>query len=316
MVDVFGSDVVPPAEILAAVEPRVRAYAEQRISRGRAETEPLKQELIATIHGLGDFAFVDINIIRYFDPQPHGRAFVTIDLVDARDRAPRMTFLPAPTGPAEDPGGLLAAWNEYEQLALELLSSGELASVPPKCEYWHCIVGFEHPRLAPYRERLAQATQHQKRLYAVLASSRDENQRATAAFVLAHTKDGKRLVNALVARIADPSAAARNNALRVLGYVAKEHPEIDIPLDPILRALEFPTTTDRNKALFILQGLATSRPKLHPTIKARAGKSLVAMLRLEQPNNHDFAWEILKLLRGQDLGERNYDAWDSWLREK
>lgn len=316
MVDVFGSDVVAPAEILAAVEPRVRAYAEQRLSRGRAETEQTKQELIATIHGLGDFAFVDISIIRYYQPQPHGRAYVTIDLVDARDRARRMTFLPAPTGAPEDPGGLLASWNEYAQLVGQMLTSGELAVASPKCEFWHCTVGFEHPKLAPYRERLAQATRHQKRLYAVLSGSRDEDQRAAAAFVLAHTRDGKRLVKAMVTRIADPSAAVRNNVLRVLGFVAKEHPELDIPLEPILRALDFPTTTDRNKALFILHGLVASKPELHPTIKARAGESLVAMLRLEQPNNHDFAWEILKILAGQDLGERNYDAWHAWLREE
>jgi len=37
------------------------------------------------------------------------------------------------------------------------------------------------------------------------------------------------------------------------------------------------------------------------------------MLRLEQPNNHDYAYKILKAISGQELGERDYAAWESWL---
>jgi hypothetical protein len=36
------------------------------------------------------------------------------------------------------------------------------------------------------------------------------------------------------------------------------------------------------------------------------------MLRLLQPNNHEYAHEILVVLAGQDFGARNYAAWENW----
>ena len=48
---------------------------------------------------------------------------------------------------------------------------------------------------------------------------------------------------------------SRNNAARVLSDVAHHHPEIAIPLEPVLRGLDGPTTTDRNKAAAIVDGL-------------------------------------------------------------
>ena len=37
------------------------------------------------------------------------------------------------------------------------------------------------------------------------------------------------------------------------------------------------------------------------------------MLRLGQPNNHDYAYRILKAISGQQFGERDYQAWETWL---
>jgi len=103
--------------------------------------------------------------------------------------------------------------------------------------------------------------------------------------------------------------------MRVVVDIAFHHPELDVPIDPVLEALEHPSTLDRNKASAILDGLL-ERPdgdRLHRVIAKRAGATLIAMLRLKQPNNHGFAYAILKKVRGQDLGERDYDAWEAWL---
>ena len=100
--------------------------------------------------------------------------------------------------------------------------------------------------------------------------------------------------------------------LRVLAVIANDHPEIAIPLDPVLEALQFPTTTDRNKASAILAGLAR-RPEHRAAIRANAGPALIAMLALAQPNNHDFAYEILKLISSRDLGEHAIAEWRAWL---
>jgi len=37
------------------------------------------------------------------------------------------------------------------------------------------------------------------------------------------------------------------------------------------------------------------------------------MLRLRQPNNHDFAHSILKQISGRSFGDREYAAWEAWL---
>jgi hypothetical protein len=41
---------------------------------------------------------------------------------------------------------------------------------------------------------------------------------------------------------------------------------------------------------------------------------LVDMLALRQPNNHDFAYLILKTISGRDFGEHAVDDWRAWVR--
>jgi hypothetical protein len=36
------------------------------------------------------------------------------------------------------------------------------------------------------------------------------------------------------------------------------------------------------------------------------------MLRMLKPNNHDPAYEILKLVSGESYGDRDYAAWEAW----
>lgn len=43
---------------------------------------------------------------------------------------------------------------------------------------------------------------------------------------------------------------------------------------------------------------------------------LVEMLALKQPNNHDFAYRILKQVSGRDLGEHAVESWRAWLRTR
>jgi hypothetical protein len=87
-----------------------------------------------------------------------------------------------------------------------------------------------------------------------------------------------------------------------------------MPLAPILAALQFPSTTDRNKAGYVLVSLA-DRPENRAPILRTVGSVLLDMLALQQPNNHDPAYQILRKLSGKDFGERDYSAWRAWLNE-
>jgi len=53
-------------------------------------------------------------------------------------------------------------------------------------------------------------------------------------------------------RVDDPGALARNDATRMLADVARHHPEVAVPLEPVLHALNGPTTADRNKGVAVV----------------------------------------------------------------
>jgi len=85
----------------------------------------------------------------------------------------------------------------------------------------------------------------------------------------------------------------------------------DYPVEDLIRALDFPDTTDRNKAAATLAMLAKT-PKYRDAIRADAVPTLLKLLRLKQPNNHDWAYAALKEVSGKTFGDRDYDAWENW----
>ncbi|MGN6105551.1 MAG: hypothetical protein ACTHU0_10635, partial [Kofleriaceae bacterium] len=226
-----------------------------------------------------------------------------------------MPFVPSPVETYEDPEGLLADWHTYESTILRLTSAGETTS-RRDCPAFHCLGDHKHPAVKELGSKFAaRAPVHVEELAAILRSDRDAMHRAAAAYLLAYSSDGPWIVAQLLPAFRDGSALVRNNAMRVLSDVAWYHPEVDVPLEPVLEALSYPATTDRNKAAAILAGLL-ERPgaaRLHREVAKSAGATLLAMLRLQQPNNHDFAYRILKAISGQDFGPHNHAAWEAWL---
>ncbi len=311
-IDVYGSSQITIEQIEAKVGRRLREMENLRSASEREAASELRAKIEAEIEGMGEFAYVRISRIQYFK---EGRPiYLTIDLVDTADADTRLAFASAPTGkPLADPDGLLAAWQGYEKTAMSLMSQGKLGQAERACPAFHCIVGFAHPELESYGTLFeTKVPEHRETLAKILMESSDEVQRGSAAYLLAHINDGQELVTALLPATRDPSYLVRNNVLRVLQQVAREQKDLDIPLEPIVQALNFPATTDRNKSLALLDGLA-NRPALRGAIARQAGTTLIEILKLVQPNNHDYAYSILKKISGQDFGEHNVDAWRAWL---
>src|SRR5262249_10556286 len=147
----------------------------------------------------------------------------------------------------------------------------------------HCALGFNHPELEHLEDVfIEKVPDHVPELIAVLRDDRDKNRRAAAAFVLAYAKERKQVIDALLPSINDPKAGVRNNAMRVLVMIQKHADTVVVPLAPVLRAMRFPTTTDRNKAAYLLAGIAKLAPaKDRARIARELGDTLVTMAAMK-----------------------------------
>ena len=268
--------------------------------------------LIQGIGAMGSFAHVDLGIISFYPPERG--TYLTVDIVEEVDRERRIVFDASPVGDITDPEGLLAAWSEYMSRSFALLRKGEVDQKGP-CPVFHCTFGFTHPELAPFEKRFTDgAARHKEVLIRALREDKEPEKRANAAFALAHLPDGDEVVRLMLPAIRDPSSRVRNNAMRVTAMIATNHPDIAVPIAPFIEALNYPATSDRNKAAATLKYLAKN-PETHPVLVREAGDVLLALLRLHQPANHDDAYEILKMISGKEYGARDYSAWRTWLNQ-
>lgn len=313
-IDLFGTSQITAEQVKQKLGSDIEKFVKAYVAGDNETYGNLYKQIVAAIRGMGSFAFARVSLIQYYsDGKP---IYVTIDLVDEKDKATRMTFLPAPTGEYADPDGLFAQWEKYEKKGWELMNKGALDFKEPKCPAFHCIFGFEHPELKPYEEafRLG-ARKHKTQLFEILKNDKKEEHRGKAAYLLAHIESAEELVRALAPAIRDSSSYVRNNVMRVLALLVKDNKTVDVPLAEILQAINFPDTTDRNKSLYVLDGLA-DRPANREQIARQVGHLLVKLLRLAQPNNHDPAYSILQKISGEKFGERDYAAWERWVEKR
>ena len=101
--------------------------------------------------------------------------------------------------------------------------------------------------------------------------------------------------------------------MRVLASVARNHD--GVPVEPVARALGFPDTTDRNKALAIVR-FQLDDPANRDLVIREAGAYLLDMLQLEQPINRTLAYVVLQRLSGESWSDRDIEAWRGWLEAR
>jgi hypothetical protein len=322
-IDIYGSSVFDSTGVRAEFGPDILRFVELgwragfngSVPENAAELETRMKEIDSRIRGALEartpLAHYQLGVtLEFGTPQ---QVDVTIDVVEKADEARRMAFRAAPTQELADPGGVLALWAEYQQKMYELALAGAPMRVDDKnCPVLHCIAPFDLPDLAPYLPRLnAAAEQHEDTLYTVARDSADAEKRATALFVLAHANEAQRLAPLLGRAIHDPNGGVRNNAMRVLMFLAQRGAHVDFPIRDLIAALDFPSSSDRNKAAYTVSALA-DQARYRDVIRADAVPVALRLLKLEKPNNHDPAYEILTKVSGEAFGERDYAAWERW----
>ncbi len=294
----FASELL---ELVAAMSADHGSRADRVVAR-------IKEQL----NSRGPFAYLSIGTSSGLARAPNFTVFFTVDVVEEADRDRRMPFRTPPTGRYRDPDRLFRLWEEYEVRMFELMMAGSLPA-NSKCSVMHCLFGFDHPDLMPFLASFNEgASRNEDVLYEIAERDRDGDHRTKAILLLAHTNNVDRLLPVLGRAIYDPNAGVRNYAMRIMIMMARDDAERNYPVDDLVAALDFPETTDRNKSAVTL--LALSESPIHSEIIRReALPTLLQLLRMGSPINHEPAYDILRELSDEDFGPRDYAAWESWV---
>lgn len=269
----------------------------------------LRNKIISQIKQKGDFAYVGLAVVRY---NGEHAAHATIDVVDKDDKSRIIKFLPSPTRNVPDPDHLIKNWQDYQNTGFSIFFNTNKAPTFTICPANHCMFGFDDKRLRKYGPIFNKLVPKNKnKLIKILKEDKDPEKRTYAAYLLAHLKDGKELVNILIPSIYDSSSSVRNAVMRVLAETLAKHKIADFPIDKLLQALDFPETTDRNKALCSLLPLV-DQPEYAEYMRKHGLNLLISELKLLQPNVHGLAYMILKKISGKNYADRDYKSWQSW----
>ena len=208
-----------------------------------------------------------------------GKAIIYVGLEEKG--AEILRFREAPRGTIRLPDDVVQAGNEFDaalERAVERGDAGEDHS------NGHALM--HDPAARAVEERfITFAARDLPRLREVLHDSADGEHRALAAEILGYASDKRDVIADLVAAMADPHEAVRNNAMRalwVIADVARRSPalRLRVPPEPFVDLLNSPTWSDRNKASLALMELSDRRdPALLAALRTRALPSLIEMAR-------------------------------------
>lgn len=300
--NLYGREIKKLSEILYS---KSNLYCEQN----RNQFILLTDKIIDDIKKRGQFAYTGLTIIRYpGETQPH----FTIDVVDLADKQRMIEFLPPPSKNIADVDHLIKNWLEYENIGFSIFYHDNKPPSFYNCPAHHCLFGFDDKRLCKYADIFNHLVPKNKNtLLKILREDKNPKKRAAAAYLLAHIEDSRELIQWLLPSIFDSNSVVRNNTMRVIGATLAKDKYIDFPMDVLFKALDFPDTKDRNKALYILSTLV-EREQYANDVKRHGLDLLLEELKLLQPDLHDLAYLILKKLSGKAYADRDYRSWQQW----
>ncbi|MBI5884317.1 MAG: HEAT repeat domain-containing protein [Elusimicrobia bacterium] len=276
----------------------------------RART--LKDKIEVELKEDGKLAFANLYYMDYWTTA--GRAaYITFDLVDGVDAKDRVKFKAAPTGTPADPQGLLAAWSRYKELGRSLQFSAQLGLARPSCPAFYCTYGSATPELSEFEKKfVSEVPGVKEQLREVLNTDAVPERRAMAMYLLSYLSDGNEVVEIAFKTVSDPDAGVRGAALQVLSDITTYHKDIPIEPSRLFPILDFPSTTDRSKALGVLIGLADN-PVYEESLKKNPPPRIVELLKMRQPVIHDAAFAFLVLLTKESYSRKDFAAWEKWL---
>lgn len=304
-ITVFGTDKITKDNIVKKYTSKLKSLVDL-YNTDRDKYYKTKEALEKVIITLGDFSYSNIKLFKSYNDKYD---FI-IDFVDTKDSSKRLNYRKINTKKFSDPNGLIAKWIEYEDLSYKLFRDGEIKDY--SCPVAHCLWSFNHPKLTPYLEYFNKLTPKNKEvLIQILNTSDSANYRASSAFLLAHSKmSNKNILEALMPSTHDSESTVRNNSMRVIYYIARANPEIKFNVSKIINALDFPSFTDRNKALVILRSIPLDNLKKEDA--KRLANILIEVLEKKDAHNFRNAHMVIKKWSQKDYAVDDIESWKKW----
>jgi hypothetical protein len=311
---VFGSSRVNETMLRQALGKELDTWLGKGL-KGDETALQMELELAEKAKKKFDFAVADWTVMQFFEPTDLA-IHVTLDVVEKADVSKRMPFKSAPKGEFKDPDGLLSSWRQYEEIALDLVEAGAITPDTEKCPAVHCPFGHSHKKLKPFEKIFSEGVKkNEKVLVEILNQSAQMDDRASAAYLLAYLNEPNKVSSLLIPAIKDSEPLVRNNVLRVLGDIAERNKDVVLPSKPFLEALEFPRSSDRSKAVFVVLMMSSGSQQVREDVLKSSVPALLAMLKGNQPDQRDFSHNILRKVSGKDFPVTDYLAWNNWYQK-
>ena len=311
---VFGSSRVNETMLRQALGKELDTWLGKGL-KGDETALQMELELAEKAKKKFDFAVADWTVMQFFEPTDLA-IHVTLDVVEKADVSKRMPFKSAPKGEFKDPDGLLSSWRQYEEIALDLVEAGAITPDTEKCPAVHCPFGHTHKKLKPFEKNFSEGVKkNEKVLVEILNQNAQMDDRASAAYLLAYLNEPNKVSSLLIPAIKDSEPLVRNNVLRVLGDIAERNKDVVLPSKPFLEALEFPRSSDRSKAVFVVLMMSSGSQQVREDVLKSSVPALLAMLKGNQPDQRDFSHNILRKVSGKDFPVTDYLAWNTWYQK-
>lgn len=286
-----------------------------KIDKRLLKRHEIEKSIIKKVNTLGDYSFVTISTVNYM--QNRG-IYSTIDIVQKSEsnRFPKSSMQNEKKLIKKSAGlkKLFQLWDSYFNRNLVLASQNKFDFKATSCPVLHCTWGFTKEELKNDLPQLkAGAAKYKNQLIDIVKYSNNYRDRADAIFILANTNDYHGITELMISTTNDPSEFVRNNSMRVLAAIVDKYDIHHVNIHNILLALNYPYVTDRNKAACVLENLVRKDKSIHPLVITESGTTLINLLKLKQPNNHDSAYLILKELSHKNYSERDYQHWQEWI---
>lgn len=280
----------------------------------------LEQKLANVLKKVGSYSFVHLSTVYY---SKENKNYTTLDIVSKKERqqrSPRGMHAKVSKQRRPEPKALkelFQRWVAYEERCGQLITKKVRSEAPRSCPVLYCSCGFtaeEEKEVLPFFTYGAH--RYHKRLSEITKKNAPREKRINAIYLLAHDPNYKRTVKTLVPLIQDKNASVRNAAMRVLIRIAEQKKINDIPLNILIKTLDYPETADRSNAAYLLLAILEKNTAYAKPVAKKAGKTLLQLLALQQPNNHDPAYQILTLISNKNYADTELEQWRYWLAKQ